>query len=132
MDPNNLEELMKSAPKEFPPAGSKVAEADPDEVKAVFEYDRTLKPGTVTGWGVGFGFCKDSADIFPTSHRASMLKLLLIMLQEEKPDWVKDGMPDDAAFAAMARLPMVYPEVGVQMQGPPFDYEEFLRLVAAS
>jgi hypothetical protein len=124
------EEMIKSLPAHLPTPGTPIPEADAEDMKAMLAYIHTLEPGTQTGMGAFLGICKKGTDIMAAGMRVTMLELLMMMAKDQSPapEWFKDGQPDDAAFAAMARLPMVYQEPGVVRQGPPFDYEEFLRL----
>ena len=70
------------------------------------------------------------------------LGLLRLLSQQKGPDefkefqetiaaLMKDGEFADAAFGAIAKVPMEWMEPGVIREGPPYDFNQFLKLCAA-
>jgi hypothetical protein len=132
--------------------GTPVPVVDLDDVKAVAQMLAELQrqhPGKQ--WGVGISVmervCKPGADVQAVSYRLMQLGLLK-MISEQKVDvpgvqahisefqskiapLMQDGEFTDVALLAIARIPMEWMATGVVREGPPYDFEEFLRLCAA-
>ena len=121
-------------------------EVDPDDVKAVWrEYQDTAKDNPGVKFGIDLRVlehvCKPGADVRAVYYRQAALDLLRL-LSQQKPfsemagqefkakitALMTDGAFRDAAFRAMAKVPMEWMEVGVVRDSPPYDFEEFLRL----
>ena len=118
-------------------AGEPVPTVDPEDLKAVFEVYRDEaknNPDVKTlAMGVFAQVCKPGADTQALWFRCAMLQLFISIVPEaELSPWVKDGLPDDAMFREMARIPMEWMGVGVSRRGPPFDLDELMRRVTGT
>jgi hypothetical protein len=131
--------------------GTPVPVVDIDDIKAVahvWDELRRQHPGTQFGIGVGAieHICKPGADVRAVCYRLGQLELLKL-ISEQKMDnleiqahiaqfqskiapLMQDGEFKDAAFQVIARIPMEWMAPGVVREGPPYDFEELLRLCA--
>ncbi|MGB7730238.1 MAG: hypothetical protein WBL50_19575 [Candidatus Acidiferrum sp.] len=79
--------------------------------------------------------CSPDANVMVVWYRLSQLVLLLHMNELGVSTFtlpealLADGEPSDAVFKALATVPMTRLEVGVNIEGPPFDIEELSRLI---
>jgi hypothetical protein len=123
--------------------GEPVPEVDPDDIKAVRrEYQDMQKrhPGdcvAITMRVLGT-VCRPGADMQAVCYRQTQLSMIEILADKLKVIPAEtmaalrtNGDFNDAAFRAMAKVPMQWAEVGVVRAGLPFDFDEFLRLCAA-
>lgn len=124
--------------KETPPSfggnpGEPVPEADPDDVKTMWEMGRDVQaahPGehVAIGSEVFRAVCKPGANIVATGYRASFISLMDHFPPPQWAELTKEGRPSEAVFRAIATVPMEWVGVGIVREGPPFDFEKFLRL----
>jgi hypothetical protein len=121
--------------------GEPVPEVDVDDIKAVAQgCDAILRDAPGEQIGIGFEvieqFCKPGADARSVMYRHGQLSLLKLMAQHKLiPEdtankFITDNGFTDAAFRAMAGIPIQWMEVGVVRDSPPYDFDEFLSLCA--
>jgi hypothetical protein len=142
----NLEE-----PSRFDEPGTPVPLVDLDDLKAVAHLcDELQQQHRGTQFGIGIGavahMCKPGADVRAVCYRVQQLGLLKLF-SEQKVDnpeiqahiarfqakiapLMLDGKFTDAAFRAIARIPLKWMAPGVVREGLPYDVEELLRLCA--
>lgn len=110
-------------------SGDPVPEAEPDDVKAVWQIgqdeERKNPQHRATGFAVYEQVCKPGANTEAVWYRSSMIWLLRQMAQEQLAPWTKEGQFDDAIFRVAATISMEWMEIGVSRQGLPFDVDEF-------
>jgi hypothetical protein len=71
--------------------------------------------------------CQAGADVRAVFERVSQIGYL--QMAEVLEPWLQDGVPKDAVFEALATVPMSRMQVGVVYDKPPFDVDEFVKLV---
>ncbi|PYV71377.1 MAG: hypothetical protein DMG96_28940 [Acidobacteria bacterium] len=125
--------IVAQPPKLGGNVGEPVPEVDPKDVQSVWKMQREIEernPGQQVATGVSLlkAVCKPDTNVEAVSYRASQLFLLRIIAPEQWAQLTSDGQPTDSVFAAAAKVPMEWMGVGIVRQGPPFNFEEFLRL----
>jgi hypothetical protein len=151
---HTLDKKFEEPPQFGGKPGTPVPIVDPEDMKAIArEYADIQRryPGEAIAITARVlqPLCSPGADMQAVGYRQAQLGILkLISEQQAKADdseirtqlesfrtqiapLIKDGEFTDAAFKAMARVPMEWMAAGVVREGPPYDFEEFLRLCAA-
>jgi hypothetical protein len=149
---HTLDRKIEEPPRFGGEPGTPVPVVNIDGLKAVAHVWDELQrqhPGTQFGIGVGAieHICKHGADVRAVCYRLGQLGLLKLISEQKVDDpegqahivkfqskitqLMQDGEFTDAAFKAIARVPMEWMAVGVVREGPPYDFEELLRLCAA-
>jgi hypothetical protein len=113
----------------FGAAGESVPHVDPEDLKALFEY-QSVRLGVQLGFEAGKHMCKNGSDAFAIGHRCMMLGMLTHESINALAEWTTNEKLNDAVYQVMAVFPLEYMAVGVPRQWLPFDVEEFLRQVA--
>jgi hypothetical protein len=110
--------------------GTPVPEVDPDDLRTVWEYGEKIKkecgPNGAVEIGIFERLCKPGVDLQAVCYRAQNLALAFMLAQEQLDRFSKEKL-----IGAAARVPMEWMGAGIVRQGPPYDFNEFLRLCAA-
>ena len=125
----NLEELTGHKP------GEPVPEVDPSDIKATWNLHRDAAARHsgkqfAIGNSVVEHVCKPGADIHAVRTRTARLAIIVDVFREQLAPWIRNGELDDVIFRAVAQTPMKWMEIGVVLEGLPFDAEDFLRRVS--
>jgi hypothetical protein len=149
---HTLDRKIEEPPRFGGEPGTPVPVVDLDDIKAVahlFDELQRQHPGRQFGVGVEAmaQICNPGADVQAVYYRVAQLGLLKF-ISEQKVDipevqahiaefqskiapLMLDGKFTDAAFRAIARIPLVWMAPGVVSEGLPYDVEELLKLCAA-
>lgn len=116
-------------------AGGPVPEADPKDLKAIWEIGRDIQarhPGQEVAVHKNLleAACKPGANVQATIYRANLLRMVSILAPAEWATLTHDGQPSGCVFCAVGRGAVKWPEVGDPLHDPTFDLNEFLRLCA--
>jgi hypothetical protein len=134
MNTSDYERLLGGKP------GEPVPEVDHEDAKAVWQQYQDAGPNVAITCRVLALFCSPGADVPAVGYRCGQLDLLRLLSQqqgapseltEKIAPLMKDGAFSDAAFRAIAKVPMEWMEPGVIREGPPYDFDQFLKLCAA-
>jgi hypothetical protein len=113
-------------------AGEPVPEANPADVKAVWEIGQESvkhhpEGGVAIGMEIFRGACKPGADVPAVTYRTQQLGMLKMIW----PDVMNPLLQDkpEAVFKATAEMPLEWMGVGIDRGGLPFDPDDFLRRV---
>ena len=114
--------------------GDPIPEVDAKDIKAVWGVSREVRerhPGKQVAIGSSLyeQACQPGANVGAVWNRAAMLGLLLHTEPEFFKRWEKDGELNEVVFRAIAKVRMEWMRVGIPRKGPPFDIEEFERLL---
>lgn len=119
--------IVAEPPKFGGEPGEPVPEVDPDDVKALWQMGRDVgEHGAIGGHNLEAA-CKPGANVQATSYRAGQLSLIRHYAPEVWTRLTDNGEPHKAVFHAAAKVPMDWMGVGVVRQGPPFNFDEFVR-----
>ena len=111
-----------------------VVAVDPADLKSIRRMGRERAVAQAVGStpppidiSVYESVCSPGANVMAASYRANRLGFceLMGLLEEHK----RDGELTDAVLRVAADFPMKQMKVGVTYQGPPFDFEEFMKQV---
>ncbi len=117
--------------------GDPVPEVDPKDVKAVWELRKDVerrRPEGSTGTiaisnRVFERVCTPGANVVAVAFRTMKLSLLCALHPDFLAELTNEAEPVDAVFSAIAQVSMEWPEIGVTRYSPPFDVEQFERLL---
>lgn len=111
--------------------GTPVPQVDPEDLRKVFEYGREVArehPNTAIGVSIYEHMLGKPQDhVLAVCYRANMLGLITTCAKDVLP---LPPVSEEALFRAMATVEMEWMEPGVVTQGPPFDWEQFLKQCA--
>jgi hypothetical protein len=109
---------------------------DPADVKALWQLQKNLKakygqPVSIAIDTVATA-CSPGAVPWAVGYRLGMLTMLRMLWaggRFELPAELLNNNPSDAVFKALATSPMNGIEPGSNLQGPPLDLQEFIKLI---
>lgn len=113
--------------------GEAVPEVDPEDVKTAWRIQKDAEarnPGKSAAIGADLlrRSCKPGANIEAIGYRTAVFFMVRQIAPEQWACISENGEPNDAAFAAAAKVRLEWMATGVVRQGPPFDPTEFFRL----
>jgi hypothetical protein len=121
--------------------GTPVPQVDLDDIKASLQLAREVEKRhpdgrCQIGASLAASVCKPGADVPAIGYRLGQLGLIQIMAklgsitQDTLGTLMRDGEFTEQTLRTIATIPMEWMGVGIVRQGPPYDFEEFLRLAA--
>ena len=128
---------MEQTPRFGGEPGEPVPQVDPKDVKAAWELCRDVERGRPPESKGGIAICTSvyervctpGANVIAVAYRTLKLNLLSTLNPEFLAPWTTEGKPQDVLFRAIALVSMEWLETGVTYYGPPFDLEQFDRLL---
>jgi hypothetical protein len=112
--------------------GDQVPQVNPDDFKAVWSLYEDIAKRTKGSFSVDEAViarsCSVGADVRAVSYRVMWLQLVPTTLPDDLlAQWIKRISQPEIFYRVAAEVPMTWVGVGVDLEGPPFDVEEFLR-----
>ena len=112
--------------------GEPVPEVDPEDLKAVWQFQREVETKHGSQGAIGIDLmkqvCAPGADIQAIYYRTTFTWMTTQIAPEQIAPFTRDGQPTDSVFRVAAKVPLEWMGVGIVRQGPPFDVNEFVRL----
>jgi hypothetical protein len=110
-----------------------VAAVDPEDLMNFAKLGREAQAAAAGSGGMAIGqsalqsVCSPGANATAVWYRLKMLGLCEHMGLLSLSSFQRNGELDDAVFKVAATFPMKMIEMGVTYEGPPFDFQEFVK-----